>query len=79
MRALYPMAWFEWNGQRVRVLDVDVTNDTGPAGQAVDDHLTIACESGAVRLSQLQPAGKAAMDAKSFLNGRPVPKGSDLS
>lgn len=79
IHGLYPMAWFEWNGQRVRVLKLEVTNDTGPAGYAVDDHLTIACESGAVRLTQLQPAGKSAMEAKNFLNGRPTPKGSELS
>lgn len=78
IRGLYPMAWFEWDGQRIRVLDIAVTTDSGPSGYAVDDALTIACESGAVRLTRLQPAGKNSMDARAYLNGRPTPKGSEL-
>ncbi|PCI41417.1 MAG: methionyl-tRNA formyltransferase [Rhodospirillaceae bacterium] len=78
IRGLYPMAWFEWNGQRIRVLDIEVTTDTGPHGYAVDDNLTIACKTGAVRLTQLQPAGKNSMNARAYMNGRPTPKGSEL-
>jgi methionyl-tRNA formyltransferase len=38
----------------------------------LDDKLTVACGSGAVRLLQLQRAGKQPMAADEFLRGTPV-------
>ena len=35
----------------------------------LDDRLTIACGTGAVRLTQVQREGKSAMDAEAFLRG----------
>jgi methionyl-tRNA formyltransferase len=72
IRAFYPMAWFEGLGQRIRVLDVDVVDGEGQPGTTLDDHLTVACATKALRLTRIQPAGKAAMDVKSFLNGHSV-------
>lgn len=48
-------------------------------GEALDDRLLIACGEGAVRLLQVQPAGKPPMDAEAYLNGRPVPAGVRLA
>jgi len=78
IRAFYPLAWFESANQRVRVLAVDVVDGAGDPGTTLDDHLTVACATKALRLTQLQPAGKAAMDTKSYLNGRSVPVGTKL-
>ena len=44
----------------------------GAPGTALDDKLTIACGAGAVRLTQVQRAGKQAMSADDFLRGTPV-------
>ena len=41
----------------------------------LDDKLTIACGSGAVRLVQIQRAGKQPMSADDFLRGTPVKAG----
>ena len=79
IRALYPMAWFDWQDHRIRVLAADVEDGQGEPGTALDDKLCFACESGAVRLTKLQPAGKNAMDPAAFRNGRPMPKGTRLS
>ena len=79
VRAFHPMAWFEWDGQRVRVLDLHIEDGTGEAGMTLDGELLVACGEGAVRLVRLQPAGKGAMDAAAFLNGRPIPKGASLN
>jgi methionyl-tRNA formyltransferase len=84
VRAFYPMAWCEMGRARVRVLELDVVDGDdvdgdGVAGVTLDDHLRVACGTGAVRLKRVQPAGKAAMDADAFLNGHPVPPGEPMT
>ena len=44
----------------------------------LDDRLTIACGEGAVRLLELQRAGKQPMKAEDFLRGVQVAKGTVL-
>jgi methionyl-tRNA formyltransferase len=73
-----PGAFFELKGERIKVLAAELVQASGPAGQTLDDRLTVACGSQALRLTLLQPAGKAAMEAKAFLNGRAVPQGQSL-
>ena len=43
---------------------------------ARDDHLTVACGQGAIRLLELQRAGKAPMKAAEFLRGTPLKPGA---
>ena len=74
----FPGAWFEQDGVRIKVLGSQRADGSGPAGQTLDDALTIACGAGAVRLTRLQKAGKGAQDAASFLHGHPLPKGTRL-
>jgi methionyl-tRNA formyltransferase len=45
----------------------------------LDDKLTIACGSGAVRLVQIQRAGKQPMSAEDFLRGTPVARGTKVT
>lgn len=79
VRAFHPVAWFDLGGLRVRVLELQVEAGTGEPATVLDGALLIACGEGAVRLTLLQPAGKAAMDAGAFLNGRQIPAGLKLS
>ena len=79
VRAFHPFAWTDIAGVRVRVLDAQLADGSGAAGVTLDDALLVACGEGAVRLVSLQPAGKGAMDARAFLNGRVVPKGTQLT
>ena len=81
IRAFDPLqlCFFELNGERISVLKASVVEGQGAAGTALDDTLTIACGEGALKLEELKPAGKNTMDAKAFLNGRKLPKGSVLS
>lgn len=51
---------------------------TAQPGTVLDDALTIACGSGAVRLSRLQKPGRGMMDADAFLRGQPLPAGTLL-
>jgi methionyl-tRNA formyltransferase len=44
----------------------------GAPGDVLDDQLTIACSEGAIRIIELQRAGKAPMKAEEFLRGTPL-------
>jgi methionyl-tRNA formyltransferase len=69
----FPGAWCEFaNAGRVKILRTTKGDGRGPPGRVLDDKLTIACGTGAVRLLQLQRAGKQPMAAKDFLRGTPV-------
>ncbi|NJL50466.1 MAG: methionyl-tRNA formyltransferase [Blastochloris sp.] len=74
----FPGAWFELEGVRVKVLRSTYAEGTGAPGTALDDRLTIACNAGAVRLIDLQRAGKAPMAADIFLRGTPVAAGAKV-
>jgi methionyl-tRNA formyltransferase len=74
----FPGAWFELDGVRVKVLRSTLAEGTGEPGTALDDRLTIACGTGAVRLLDLQRAGKAPMAAEVFLRGTQVAAGARL-
>jgi len=75
----FPGAWFEFEGQRVKVLKSKRASGSGPAGQVLDDALSVACGDSAVQLLRLQRAGKGAMEAVDFLRGLPISPKSDLS
>jgi methionyl-tRNA formyltransferase len=71
----FPGAWFEIDGVRVKALRSTRGDGSGAAGTALDNKLTIACGAGAVRLTQVQRAGKQPMSADEFLRGTPVQPG----
>ncbi|MZR29364.1 methionyl-tRNA formyltransferase [Sneathiella litorea] len=73
-----PGAFFEYQGQRVKLLAATPVDGSGKPGEVLDDQLTVACGEGALRLLTLQPAGKGPMSADAFLNGRPIAKGEVL-
>jgi methionyl-tRNA formyltransferase len=78
----YPGAWFEvtLNGktERVRALRSKLVEISGTAGTVQDEHLTIACGEGAVRLTEVQRAGKKPMSADDFLRGVQLSPGTAL-
>jgi methionyl-tRNA formyltransferase len=79
----FPGAWFELEGQgegetpvRVKVLRSTKGEGSGVPGTVIDDDLNVACRDGAVRILELQRAGRQAMKAGEFLRGSPVPVGA---
>ena len=72
----FPGAWFEIDGVRIKALRSTKGDGSGAAGTALDDRLTIACGTGAVRLTDVQRAGKQPMAADEFLRGTPVKSGA---
>jgi methionyl-tRNA formyltransferase len=78
----FPGAWFEagteGKRERIKVLRATVVAGRGAPGVVLDDALTITCGSGAVRLIELQRAGKKPMSAAEVLRGFPLPPGTQL-
>jgi len=75
----FPGAWFEFGGVRVKALRSIRGDGSGAPGRVLDEQLTIACGEGAVRLLQVQRAGKHPMPAEEFLRGTPVKAGGTVA
>ncbi len=63
----------------IKILAAEVTSGTGSPGLILDDRLTIACGTGALRPTRLQRPGKAPLPAADFLRGFPLPPGARLT
>jgi methionyl-tRNA formyltransferase len=79
----FPGAWFEaappgGKPERIKVLRSTLGDGRGQPGEVLDDRLTIACGEGAVRLVEIQRAGKRAMTSEEFLRGFTLPRGTRL-
>jgi methionyl-tRNA formyltransferase len=72
----FPGAWCEMPIEaepvRVKILRCEIANGSGAAGDLLDDRLAVACGQGAIRVLELQRAGKAPMKAEDFLRGTPL-------
>jgi len=77
--APFPGAWFELEGERIKLLRAESSNQIGKPGAVIDERFTIACGNRALRPLRLQRAGKPAMELEDFLRGRPVKAGTQLS
>lgn len=79
----FPGAWFEMSlggkPERIKILLAAAVDGEGPPGSVINDQLTIACGSGAIRIEKLQRAGKQPMAAADFLRGTRVAAGTALS
>lgn len=74
----WPGTFFKLSTETVKVLEAQYIEDSGTPGRILDDHLTIACGQGALRILRLQKPGKSAMNAKDFLNGTRLTPGTHL-
>jgi methionyl-tRNA formyltransferase len=73
----FPGAWCEADlgrqTERIKVLRSTLGEGAGAPGTLLDDRLTVACGSGAVRLTEVQRAGKGPVTAAEFLRGLRAP------
>jgi methionyl-tRNA formyltransferase len=69
----FPGAWFEADfgrgPERIKVLRTVMASGQGEPGKRLSDDLTVACGEGAVRLVEIQRAGKGPMKVDEFLRG----------
>lgn len=76
----FPGAWSEVAAEgepvRIKILRCKRAEGAGAPGELLDDRLTVACGEGAIRIVDLQRAGKAPMKAAEFLRGVPLKPGA---
>jgi len=76
----FPGAWFEISqggiNERIKVLRSALADGAGAPGEVLDESLTVACGDDAVRLVELQRAGKKPMRTEEFLRGFSLVRGT---
>ncbi|TIT20095.1 MAG: methionyl-tRNA formyltransferase [Mesorhizobium sp.] len=79
----FPGAWCETEiggrMERLKLLRSTLLQGAGEPGGILDDRLTVACGSGAIRLVEVQRAGGRPIAAQEFLRGAKLEKGMKLS
>lgn len=74
-----PGAWFEANGERIKLLEASLGTDaSGRPGEVLDDSLNVAAADGYIRPLKVQRAGRAPMTPGDLLRGFAIPKGTIL-
>jgi methionyl-tRNA formyltransferase len=74
----WPGTFSTLDGTVLKILAAGVAEGSGAPGTILDDRLLVACGGDALRLTRVQLAGRAAMDANAFLRGHPVAAGVRL-
>ena len=69
----FPGAFFEYRGERFRILAAHVEHHAGAPGELLDDSLLIGCGHDAIRPTLIQRAGKGAMSPGELLRGYDMP------
>jgi methionyl-tRNA formyltransferase len=79
----FPGAWceipIEGEQVRVKILRCEIAGGSGATGEVLDDRLTVACKEGALRILELQRAGRQPMKAEEFLRGTPLKPAARLA
>ena len=67
----YPAMFFEYGGERFKVLEAHKAETYAPAGTIIEDNnsLLIACADGALNITQIQRQGKKLMTSGELLRG----------
>jgi len=73
-----PGAWFEFAGERLKLLAADAVQVEGEPGTVLDGWLTIACGGGGLVPTLIQRPGRAPMSGAELLRGFPIPPGTKL-
>ena len=78
--APWPGAWFEANGERIKLLEAMPGDEaSGQPGEVLDDSLNVAAGAGYIRPLKIQRAGKSAMTPGELLRGFAIPQGTILT
>jgi methionyl-tRNA formyltransferase len=74
----WPGTFTTIDGTPLKILAASPVAATGAPGTVLDNTLTVACGTHAIRLTKIQLPGRAALGAGAFLRGHPVPPGTHL-
>jgi methionyl-tRNA formyltransferase len=73
-----PGAYFEHQGERIKIHAAEISKLSGEPGVVLDDRLAIACGAGSIVPTLVQRAGRGPMLPAELLRGFPIPAGTRL-
>ena len=82
INGLYPSpgAFFNFNGQRYKILKAEIGNGIGKNGEIISDNLEIACGGEkSIKILEIQREGKKVQKIGEFMLGSQIRKGSIIS
>ena len=82
INGLYPSpgAFFNFNGQRYKILKAEIGNGIGKNGEVISDDLEIACGGEkSIKVFEIQREGKKVQKIGEFMLGSQIRKGSIIS
>ena len=79
INGLYPNSYFIYNGERYKLLKVELSSKTGEPGSVLSDNLEIACKDGSIKVLEIQKEGKRQQKINEFMRGSQIKKGSNFN
>jgi len=77
---LSPGAFFNFNGERYKILKAEIANGIGESGEVISDSLEIACANKrSIKILEIQREGKKVQKIGEFMLGSQIRKGSIIS
>ena len=73
-----PGAWFNFSGERYKILNAKISETNGKAGEVMNDKLEIGCSDLAIQVLEIQREGKQPQKINEFILGSKIKKGSIL-
>jgi len=72
-----PGAFFNFNGERYKILKAEISNGAGKVGEVISDNLEIACNNNqSIKILEIQRQGKKIQKIGEFMLGSKIKKGS---
>jgi len=72
-----PGAFFNFNGERYKILKAEIGNGIGKVGEVISDKLEIACSKNqSIKILEIQRQGKKSQKIGEFMLGSKIKKGS---
>ncbi len=75
----YPGVWFKHKGNRIKILEAEISDRLGKKGEVITNNLIIGCQDRSIKINLLQKEGKIVLNAESFLAGYKILKGEILN
>ena len=72
-----PGAFFNFKGERYKILKAEIDNGAGNPGEVISDYLEVACgDKKSIKIKEIQRQGKRVQNIGEFMLGSQIKKGS---
>ena len=81
INGLYPNpgGWFEFKGERYKILKAEKSSTNGVPGSIVSENFEVCCGEGSIKVLSIQREGKRVQQINEFLLGTQIKKGANVA